>query len=40
MGNRTGDTLFLKRAEIIFDKIDAKRDLLKTQQLLKKQMNK
>jgi tetratricopeptide (TPR) repeat protein len=35
MGNRTGDTLFLKRAEIIFDKIDAKRDLLKTQQLLK-----
>ena len=24
MGNRTSDSLFLKRAEIIFDKIDAK----------------
>jgi hypothetical protein len=35
MGSRTGDTLFLKRAEIIFNKIDAKRDSLKIQQLLK-----
>jgi tetratricopeptide (TPR) repeat protein len=34
MGNRTGESLFLKRAETIFDKIGAKRDLLKTQHLL------
>lgn len=36
MGSRTGESLFLKRAEIIFDKIGAKRELLKIQQLLKK----
>lgn len=34
MGKRTGDPLFLKRSETIFDKIGAKRDLSKTQQLL------
>lgn len=37
MGKRTGDLLFLKRAETIFDKIGAKLDLAKTQQLLKQQ---
>lgn len=37
MGKRTGDPLFLKRAETIFDKIGAKLDLAKTQQLLKQQ---
>jgi tetratricopeptide (TPR) repeat protein len=36
MGSRTGESLFLKQAEIIFDKIGAKRELLKIQQLLKK----
>jgi class 3 adenylate cyclase/tetratricopeptide (TPR) repeat protein len=34
MGSRTGESLFLKRAEIIFDKIGAKLELLKIQQLL------
>lgn len=36
MGERTGDPLFLKRAEGIFDKIGAKLDLAKTQRLLKR----
>jgi len=34
MGSRTGESFFLKRAEMIFDKVGAKLELLKIQQLL------